>query len=374
MMLHGSCLCGSVRYEVDRLDMAIAHCHCVTCRKAHAAAYASKAGIMREHFRWTAGEERLCAYESSPGKLRRFCSVCGAHVMAERPSQPHVILRVATLNDDPGSQPVMHIWTSHDVPWLKDSDDLSRHPQWPSAPAPVLGLRPSAGQSGHPVPEPWRFGGDREDGDRTIIRPATLADIGMVRTLLVETWHDTYDSLLGVDRVTETIDRWHAMDVLAAEAASPNASFLVACRSSEIVGHALAVEQDADVLLLSRLYVLPTSQRQGIGEVLLAAAVSRHPKTKRVQLVVEARNAKALAFYDTTCARVLEQARPANIRSACKHVGVVMARCRIGQERLWGERTARSGSALLDEVAMLVGRGKTACSCVTEEARPTLLW
>jgi hypothetical protein len=29
---------------------------------------------MREHFRWTSGEENLLAYESSPGKLRRFCS------------------------------------------------------------------------------------------------------------------------------------------------------------------------------------------------------------------------------------------------------------------------------------------------------------
>lgn len=130
MGLKGSCLCGAVRYEVDQLDTPIGHCHCATCRKAHATAYASTAGVMREHFRWTAGEERLSAFESSPGKLRRFCSVCGTHLLAERPAQPHVILRVPTLDDDPGTRPTMHIWTSHDAPWLADGGDVPRYPEW----------------------------------------------------------------------------------------------------------------------------------------------------------------------------------------------------------------------------------------------------
>jgi len=68
MSLKGSCLCGSVNYEVERLDMAIEHCHRRTCRKAHASAYATTAGIMREHFRWVSGEENVRTYESSPGR------------------------------------------------------------------------------------------------------------------------------------------------------------------------------------------------------------------------------------------------------------------------------------------------------------------
>lgn len=127
--LLGSCLCKAVQYRVERLDMPIGHCHCQTCRKAHAAAYASTAGVMREHFQWTQGQERLSSYESSPGKLRHFCSVCGSHLLAERPAQPHVILRVATLDDDPGQTPQVHIWTSHDVPWLAD-EGAQRWPEW----------------------------------------------------------------------------------------------------------------------------------------------------------------------------------------------------------------------------------------------------
>lgn len=116
--LHGSCLCKAIAYELDRLDMPVSHCHCHTCRKAHGAAFASTAGVMREHFRWTRGQELLTSFESSPGKLRHFCSRCGSQLMAERPAQAHVIVRVATLDDDPGVTPQAHIWTAHDVPWL----------------------------------------------------------------------------------------------------------------------------------------------------------------------------------------------------------------------------------------------------------------
>lgn len=127
--MRGSCLCGSIEYEIDMLDMPIAHCHCRTCRKAHAAAFASTAGVKRECFRWIRGQEKLSSYESSPGKLRHFCSVCGSHLVAERPAQPHVIVRVATLDDDPGVKPQGHIWTSHDASWLA-YEDMQSFSEW----------------------------------------------------------------------------------------------------------------------------------------------------------------------------------------------------------------------------------------------------
>jgi hypothetical protein len=105
MSFEGSCLCGAVCYEIDSIDTPIAHCHCATCRKARASAFATTASVLREHFRWIAGEELLRAYESSPGKFRRFCSLCGSHVVAERIAKLDVILRVATLDADPGLKP-----------------------------------------------------------------------------------------------------------------------------------------------------------------------------------------------------------------------------------------------------------------------------
>ena len=128
--MKGSCLCGAIEYEITQLDMPITHCHCRTCRKAHAAAYAPVAGVLRAHFRWLRGEGALRTFESSPGKLRHFCETCGTHLLAERPGQPHLVLRVATLDDDPGVTPAMHIWCSDDVPWLADAGDVPRYGAW----------------------------------------------------------------------------------------------------------------------------------------------------------------------------------------------------------------------------------------------------
>jgi len=128
--MKGSCLCSAIEYEVDQLDKPIVHCHCRTCQKANAAASVPTAGVLREHFRWLKGKDKLAVFESSPGKLRHFCSACGSHLMAERPTLPFVMVRVATLDEDPGTKPEMHIWCSHDVSWLTEGKEVPLYPEW----------------------------------------------------------------------------------------------------------------------------------------------------------------------------------------------------------------------------------------------------
>lgn len=129
MSFQGSCACGAVKYEVAKLASAIAHCHCQTCRKTHAAAFNSAAGVEPSDFRWLNGEEKLSQFESSPGKIRYFCSGCGSHLLAKKEGRPLWVLRVATLDEDPQVRPEHHIWTSHDVDWLK-TDALPEFAQW----------------------------------------------------------------------------------------------------------------------------------------------------------------------------------------------------------------------------------------------------
>ena len=78
-MLTGSCLCGSVAYEVDAEAGPIVHCHCQTCRKTHGSAFSTVTNVPRDRFRWTKGENLLRSFESSPGKQRYFCTTCGSH-------------------------------------------------------------------------------------------------------------------------------------------------------------------------------------------------------------------------------------------------------------------------------------------------------
>jgi hypothetical protein len=123
-MLVGSCLCGSVAYEVDAPAGPIVHCHCRTCRKAHGSAFSSVASVPREKFRWTRGEEILTDFESSPGKFRRFCSRCGSQIVAERVAQPTVLLRLGCLDTPLADRPKVHIWRSLGAPWYDPKDPL----------------------------------------------------------------------------------------------------------------------------------------------------------------------------------------------------------------------------------------------------------
>ena len=128
--MRGSCLCGQVGYEVDALCSRIQHCSCRTCRKAHAAAFNTAAQVKLEHFRWLRGEHLLESFESSPGKRRIFCRRCGSQLVAQVVDSEVWILRVATLDEDPGQVPALHIWASHEVPWLQHRAQVPVHPEW----------------------------------------------------------------------------------------------------------------------------------------------------------------------------------------------------------------------------------------------------
>jgi len=123
-MIKGSCLCGQVRYEINGEIGPITHCHCLTCRKAHAAAFSSVAAVQLPDLAITMGESLLKHYESSPGKRRYFCSNCGSHIYAKREGQQHYIIRIGTIDGDPRLRPVQHIFTRYKAPWHEISDNL----------------------------------------------------------------------------------------------------------------------------------------------------------------------------------------------------------------------------------------------------------
>jgi hypothetical protein len=128
-MLNGSCLCGGVAYEVDADLSRIVHCHCPTCRKTHGAAFSSVTAVPRDKFRWTRGADLLGAFESSPGKFRRFCTKCGSHVMAERVAQPNVLLRLGCLDTTVDEPPQVHIWRSKGASWYDPKTQSEELPE-----------------------------------------------------------------------------------------------------------------------------------------------------------------------------------------------------------------------------------------------------
>jgi len=125
----GGCLCEAIEYEISGEIGPIGHCHCVQCRKSNAAAFATTARVAGRDFRWTRGEASLRAFESSPGKQRFFCGICGSQLIAAWDHESEVILRLGSLIDDPGSTPVVHIWTAEKASWFEIGDVLPQLPR-----------------------------------------------------------------------------------------------------------------------------------------------------------------------------------------------------------------------------------------------------
>jgi len=120
----GSCLCNKVTYTLKNGIEEIVHCHCQTCRKAHAAAFSSVAKIMDEDFEINSGTELLKSYESSPGKQRYFCSNCGSQIYAKKSGTPHLVLRMGTVDTDQTIPERCHIWLSDKASWYQLNSDI----------------------------------------------------------------------------------------------------------------------------------------------------------------------------------------------------------------------------------------------------------
>jgi hypothetical protein len=128
--IEGTCLCGSVRYEVNGGLADAGNCHCSMCRKAHGAAFATYASVDPTNFTWVSGEHLVSFYEASPGACRMFCSICGSTIGgAENGRITSVTL--GTIEGDPGIQPRSHIFVGSMAPWYEISDDLPQFEEWP---------------------------------------------------------------------------------------------------------------------------------------------------------------------------------------------------------------------------------------------------
>lgn len=131
------------------------------------------------------------------------------------------------------------------------------------------------------------------------VRSAAEADLKAVHELLVETWHATFDDLLGRETVEAVTGRWHSVAALRANLKRPYSEFIVADNGEGgIDGMAFASQSEDGIASLHQLYVRPETQVQGIGTMLLAEIEMAFPDVRKLRLEVIERNGKAVRFYE----------------------------------------------------------------------------
>jgi hypothetical protein len=133
-MYQGSCLCGSIKYELESDLKAVVNCHCGFCSKAHGAVFTTLLFIPLANLTITEGKELLTSYHvENLNADRYFCSKCGTRLYNSLPSLGRANIVVATLTTDEILRPLAHVNTESKCTWFQINDEL---PQFLSSPSP----------------------------------------------------------------------------------------------------------------------------------------------------------------------------------------------------------------------------------------------
>ena len=113
------CMCGKVRMVVRFPSRFCAHCHCESCRRAHAAGFVTWIGFNSSQVAVTDGAGFVHTYESSPGTSRTFCRHCGTRLTFESqkwPGETHIPL--ACFDTPVDRAPAGNAFVEEHAPWI----------------------------------------------------------------------------------------------------------------------------------------------------------------------------------------------------------------------------------------------------------------
>ena len=124
-MIRGSCLCGTVRYQINGSLTYASHCHCGQCRKSHGAAFASYGVLPSAALAYLSGQEAIASFQASATATRTFCRHCGSNLEWRGSGTPErTAIALGTLDDDPAIRPERHIHVASRAPWFTITDTL----------------------------------------------------------------------------------------------------------------------------------------------------------------------------------------------------------------------------------------------------------
>ena len=130
-MQKGSCLCGSIQYQIDGELSDFGYCHCKSCRKASGSAHGANIGVNRNDLQLRDPNNSMKEYESSPGKLRAFCRNCGSPIYAYLRSNPDLVrIRLGTLDTRLGKTAKAHTFVGDKADWDRIGDSLPQFDEW----------------------------------------------------------------------------------------------------------------------------------------------------------------------------------------------------------------------------------------------------
>ncbi|MDA4134117.1 MAG: GNAT family N-acetyltransferase [Thaumarchaeota archaeon] len=122
-------------------------------------------------------------------------------------------------------------------------------------------------------------------------------DAEELHELLRVTWADTYHGILSDSGIGTASSVWHSAETLRRQMKNKEILFAGYKEDGKLLGVVRAAMVDASVARIFQLYVIPTSQRNGIGTKLMEYSIAHFPSARSFILDVAKGNEKGLSFY-----------------------------------------------------------------------------
>lgn len=129
----GSCLCGTVAYEITGNLGIFQYCHCSRCRKFTGSAHTANLLVSPDQFKWLNGESSIGCFTPKETKhfATSFCQNCGSSLPWHTKSGKAVVVPAGTLDDHPGIEPFQNIFCSSKAEWYKQASELPEYNELP---------------------------------------------------------------------------------------------------------------------------------------------------------------------------------------------------------------------------------------------------
>lgn len=118
-VLTGTCFCGAVELQVSGSPAAMGYCHCDSCRHWSAGPVNAFSLWKPEAVKVTRGADKINTFAKTERSHRKWCTVCGGHLMSDHPGMGLVDVYSALL-PDLDFKPAVHVFYSEAVVSIKD--------------------------------------------------------------------------------------------------------------------------------------------------------------------------------------------------------------------------------------------------------------
>lgn len=128
----GSCLCGSIAFEVVGDFDSFLLCHCKHCQKDTGSAHAANIFSSSATLAWLSSEESVKTYSLQNSRhTKSFCSNCGSAMPNLQMEGKLLVVPAGSLDDSFSMKPNAHIFNSSKAEWDVDLEKINKFEKLP---------------------------------------------------------------------------------------------------------------------------------------------------------------------------------------------------------------------------------------------------